>query len=138
MLVKPNEPDIHREYERALTLARLERYDEAREKFADFLSQKPDCCKAWVSWAQMEKRAESRGHGSSQRPREILQKGLTHNKNSACLIQAWGLTELKSGNVYAARTMLTRAVSIDSSFSPVLKWHPVVKVLGNIGSGSIL
>lgn len=57
-------------------------------------------CKAWVSYAQMEKRcALVGGHSASheaavvgskdrfQRCRTVLQRGLTINPNSACLVQ---------------------------------------------------
>jgi hypothetical protein len=45
-------------------------------------------CKAWVSYAQMEKR---HAHPSSverfERCRAVLQRGLTRNPTSACLVQ---------------------------------------------------
>jgi tetratricopeptide (TPR) repeat protein len=114
--------------DKALVFSRLERFDEARDTFSTYLRHQPLHCKAWVMWAQMEKRAEKftkDSGGSSLRAREILKKGLEINKGSACLITAWGLTELKSGNVYAAKRMLQRAAQIDPSISPVLRWDPV-------------
>lgn len=99
---------------------------EARDAFTQYLSKQPHSCRVWVMWAQMEKRAEARGNaGSSFRAREVLQKGLEINKDSACLISAWGLTELKRGNLYAAKAMLERAAEIDASVLPVLRWERV-------------
>jgi lipopolysaccharide biosynthesis regulator YciM len=76
----------------------------------------------WVSWAQLEKK-----HKGVDSAREVLQEGLAINKNSSCLIVAWGLLELKRGNAFAALLMLKRAAEIDPECSPVLRWKQVIE-----------
>eukprot|EP00775_Hariotina_reticulata_P002867 gene2867-3159_t len=113
-------------YEHALELSRQEQYEEARAVFEDLLRQYPSMCKAWVSYAQMERRL-----GRIADPfhfhmaRQILQKGLQLNPDSGCLAQAWGLLELQKGNLWAAIRLLERSVDMDPVLAPVLRWKPV-------------
>lgn len=127
-------------YVQALQLSRCQQYDVAREAFQTATSSDPDECKVWVAWAQMEKRAEKisgtgtvsdnvsdvrRRNLKFMRCRAVLQRGLELNPGSACLLQAWGLLELQSGNTFAALALLEQSVRADSSCSPVLRWRPV-------------
>lgn len=84
----------------------------------------PDHHKAWVSWAQLEKRIAQEERFA--KCRDVLQRGLTLNPNSVFLIQAWGLMELQRGNFFAAVMLLERCAQADPvRCSPVLKWKPV-------------
>eukprot|EP00208_Stichococcus_sp_RCC1054_P005463 CAMPEP_0206148528 /NCGR_PEP_ID=MMETSP1473-20131121/36881_1 /ASSEMBLY_ACC=CAM_ASM_001109 /TAXON_ID=1461547 /ORGANISM="Stichococcus sp, Strain RCC1054" /LENGTH=187 /DNA_ID=CAMNT_0053545891 /DNA_START=160 /DNA_END=723 /DNA_ORIENTATION=- len=128
-------------YTHALKLWRTENLDGAREAFQVATTSAPDEVKAWVSWAQMEKRAElkrrqleltgsSSGSGSGlnarfARCRAVLQQGLQLNPGSAQICQAWGLLELQAGNTWAALALLERSVRTDPACSPVLRWRTV-------------
>ncbi|GLC54770.1 hypothetical protein PLESTB_000904100 [Pleodorina starrii] len=107
----------------------------SRRTFEHLLTQQPSLCKAWVSWAQMEKRC----HRSNQserwhRCREVLQRGLELNPSSSCLIQAWGLMELQRGNWLAAVMLLERSARLDSRCVPVLSWQHVRTAKKTVGS----
>lgn len=95
-------------------------------------------CKAWVSYAQMEKRcARAPDSGCTDRwarCRQVLQRGLTANPSSSCLIQAWGLMELQRGNWLAAVMLLERSAMLDVACQPVLKWHVVQTAKKTVGS----
>lgn len=120
-------------YSRALQLAREEDYAGARAVFAALTSEYPDFYKAWVSWAQMEKR--SNPDERFMRCREVLQRGLTSNPQSAALIQAWGLMELQRGNFFAAVLLLERCARTDPArCAPVLKWKPVREARQTVGA----
>eukprot|EP00195_Chlamydomonas_chlamydogama_P006100 CAMPEP_0202908558 /NCGR_PEP_ID=MMETSP1392-20130828/46474_1 /ASSEMBLY_ACC=CAM_ASM_000868 /TAXON_ID=225041 /ORGANISM="Chlamydomonas chlamydogama, Strain SAG 11-48b" /LENGTH=180 /DNA_ID=CAMNT_0049597957 /DNA_START=179 /DNA_END=721 /DNA_ORIENTATION=- len=119
-------------YELALAHARANNWDIARSKFQQLVSKYPTACRGWVSWAQMEKRYPSTDR--FDRCRQVLQRGLEQNTNSACLIQAWGLMELQRGNLLAALMMLERAVKLEPSCSPVLKWRQVDTARKTVGS----
>jgi len=115
-------------YGRALDLARRERWEMARRVFRLTTSLYPDLCRAWVSWAQMEKRAgaameEDRSVLDFTACRAILKKGLELNPQSSCLIQAWGLMELQKGNTVAAVMLLDRCAQYDSACQPVTRWR---------------
>ncbi|PNH07477.1 hypothetical protein TSOC_006069 [Tetrabaena socialis] len=120
-------------YSEALELARVESFAEARVTFESLLSRQPTMCKAWVSWAQMEKRCH-RGSERWLRMRSILQRGLTLNPHSACLIQAFGLMELQRGNWLAAVMMLERCARLDANCVPVLRWQLVQNAKKTVGS----
>lgn len=110
-------------YECALDLARVEEYRAARKVFEALLVRYPNMCKAWVSYAQMEKRSTKHlTMERFERCRLVLQRGLQLNPTSACLAQAWGLMELQKGNFGAAVRLLERCVKLDPNNSPVLKW----------------
>ncbi|KAG2425458.1 hypothetical protein HXX76_013668 [Chlamydomonas incerta] len=84
----------------------------------------------------MEKRSH-RGSGHAdrwQRCRAILQRGLTLNPTSSCLIQAWGLMELQRGNWLAAVRLLERSARLDVSCRPVLQWQVVRTARNTVGS----
>ena len=117
---------------RALALARAEAYQEARVAFERLLRRYPTLCTAWTSYAQMEKRAALRGgvvSGGSDRfaaCRAVLQRALTLNPTSACLVQAWGLMELQKNNAWAAVKLLERGAQLDPRRNAaVLRWVPV-------------
>lgn len=130
-------------YSRALELARQEEDEKARKVFAGVCAGvslstphhttspypaltelHPDHHKAWVSWAQLEKRIAQEERFA--RCRDILQRGLTLNPDSVFLIQAWGLMELQRGNFFAAVVLLERCAQADPArCSPVLRWKPV-------------
>ncbi|GBF90047.1 hypothetical protein Rsub_02755 [Raphidocelis subcapitata] len=119
-----DDPDAS--YAVALELARAERYGAARDAFEALVRAHPHCCKAWVSYAQMEKRVGRNGEPERlQIARYILQRGLSSNPDSACLAQAWGLLELQRGNFWAAVRLLERCVVMEPANAPVLKWLPV-------------
>mmetsp|Transcript_4519 Transcript_4519/g.7653 ORF Transcript_4519/g.7653 Transcript_4519/m.7653 type:complete len:185 (-) Transcript_4519:649-1203(-) len=80
--------------------------------------------RAWVSWAMMEAKSSSSGDKFS-RCRDVLQRGLKENPTQACLLQAWGLAELKRDNWFAAVMLLERAVQLDPRLAPVLHWAVV-------------
>ena len=96
----------------------------------------PDNSKAWVSWAQAEKRAtrseKIEKENNSPAAVAVLQAGLSLNRNgppsaTAPLAQAWALLELQNGNAKAATALLARAGKEDPArCSPVLRWAPVV------------
>lgn len=77
---------------------------------------------------QMEKRNPANGARLQrmEAARAVLQRGLSANPHSACLVQAWGLLELQKGNLPAAVKMLDRSVTLDPARNaPVLQWQPV-------------
>lgn len=116
----------YRLYAYALTLSRAQDHESARRVFEILLARFPNFCKAWVSYAQMEKRlSRSSTAAGPSKCREILQRGLRLNPSSACLAQAWGLMELQRGNMWAAVRLLERCASLDSTCTPVLKWKLV-------------
>ncbi|KIZ02203.1 hypothetical protein MNEG_5750 [Monoraphidium neglectum] len=85
-----------RAYEAALELSRQQQHGAAREAFEELLRAHPNMCKAWVSYAQMEKRIGRLGDPQRLHiARFVLQRGLSSNPDSACLAQAWGLLELQ-------------------------------------------
>ncbi|DBA97504.1 hypothetical protein WJX77_006572 [Trebouxia sp. C0004] len=113
-------------YTQALQLARLQDQEEAaRTAFEECCRADPDNTKAWVSWAQFEKRVKKDHQDRFQSCRQVLQQGLTLNRTSAALIQAWGLMELQKGNILAAVLLLERSVQFEPRNSPVLRWRPV-------------
>mmetsp|Transcript_10585 Transcript_10585/g.28979 ORF Transcript_10585/g.28979 Transcript_10585/m.28979 type:complete len:206 (+) Transcript_10585:1438-2055(+) len=120
-LIKPD-------YEYVLEDARAKRtYEIAREKFEKYLQENPRECKAWVSYAMMEKRNNPHSPEAQHRAcRAILQRGLQLNPNSTCIIQAFGLLELRRNNSLAALMMLERCVRLDPKLHPVLNWSQVV------------
>jgi hypothetical protein len=97
----------------------------------------PSLSKAWVSWAQLEKRACP----DSRRAVAVLQvaaqrlmqqrgggddAGALLHQPAAPVLQAWALLELQRGNFLAATRLLARAVDADPErCSPVLRWAPV-------------
>ena len=125
-------------------------YERAFAVFERVVCLQPQNSKAWVSWAQAEKRAtresEGRGDGTDNGGGKsggsllppspaaaVLQAGLTLNRGgppsaTAPLAQAWALLELQRGNARAAVALLARAVREDpEKCSPVLRWAPVVE-----------
>ncbi|EFJ50551.1 hypothetical protein VOLCADRAFT_88469 [Volvox carteri f. nagariensis] len=97
-----------------------------RSTFEHLLHRQPSLCKAWVSWAQMEKRCHRFNQSERwHRCRAVLQRGLELNPSSSCLIQAWGLMELQRGNWLAAVMMLERSARLDDRCVPVLRWQHV-------------
>lgn len=120
-------------YGSALELARKQLYNEARDTFETLLSQHPHLCKAWVSYAQMEKRMNKHRPPYGQ-CREILQRGMLYNPSSACLAQAWGLMELQRGNLLGAIKLLERCVTLDPNLSPVLSWAQVQTARQTVGN----
>ena len=86
---------------RALHLARAQQFAPARQAFQSLLEESPGDVKAWISWAQMEKRGERACGDSDKYPRcrLVLQRALTHNlqnlPGAAQLCQAWGLLEVR-------------------------------------------
>lgn len=116
----------------AVTHAKANEFEAARASFQRLTEVHPHACKAYVSWAQMEKRMMD--DMRFLRCRNVLQAGTARNPDSACLIQAWGLMELQRGNFWAALMMLERAVKIDPKNSPVLKWVPVRTARQTVGS----
>lgn len=105
--------------------------------FEGLLTRQPGMCKAWVSYAQMEKRSRAtsgRGEERWQHCRSVLQRGLAANPTSACLVQAWGLMELQRGNILAAVMLLERCAVLDPSCRPVLRWHQVSSARQSVGS----
>lgn len=118
-------PSPYQLYSQALEYARDENFNAARVVFRRTLSQSPHLIKAWVSWAQMEKRSAGPGSERWNNCRYILQQALTLNPNDPYLIQAWGLMELNKGNLFAACLLLDRCAQVDPKHSPVLKWHVV-------------
>ncbi|KAK9860424.1 hypothetical protein WJX84_011109 [Apatococcus fuscideae] len=124
-------------YAEALKYARSQTFERARDAFADCVASCPSLVKAYISWAQMEKRSRTAGEQDDahlHRARVVLQRGLTRNPYSASLCQAWGLMELQKGNFLAAILLLERSVLYDPSFSPVLRWRQVIEARGTISS----
>jgi hypothetical protein len=66
-------------------------YAGARDAFQQCVALCPDFTKAWVSWAQLEKRVRSDSSAALgdhlQRCRTVLQRGLSLNPNNARLCQ---------------------------------------------------
>jgi len=110
-------------YHRALELARKQQYEKSRRVFQAISQAYPNLCRAWVSWAQMEKKA---GADSTvldyEGCRAVLQRGLQLNPRSSCLCQAWGLMELQKGNSLAAIKLLDRSAMYDPKCKPVQRW----------------
>ncbi|KAK9838973.1 hypothetical protein WJX74_007022 [Apatococcus lobatus] len=122
-------------YEAALKHARSQQFESARDAFADCVAACPSLVKAYISWAQMEKRSLLEGEQEGchlRRAQRVLQRGLTRNPYSASLCQAWGLLELQKGNFLAAVRLLDKSVVYDPSFSPVLRWRQVIDARSSI------
>ena len=107
-------------YRRSLELSRKSMIEEARIEFEKTLSDNPKLCKAWVSYAQMEKRI-----GNMPKCRSILRKGIKYNPESSCIIQALGLHEMQRDNLLLANELLKLAVILDPKNKPVLKWKRI-------------
>lgn len=114
-------------YQRALELARQERYEAARQAFEAVIEACPAWHKPWVSYAQMEKRAALHAsEGRWHRCRIVLQRALIAIPSSPHVIQAWGLMELNRGNLLAACRLLERSAVVDHrTCAPVLRWKLV-------------
>ncbi|KAL3149125.1 hypothetical protein ABBQ32_001964 [Trebouxia sp. C0010 RCD-2024] len=113
-------------YTQALQLARQQDQEAAaRTAFEICCTTHPDHTKAWVSWAQFEKRVKKDQQERFHSCRQVLQQGLSINRTSAALIQAWGLMELQKGNIVAAVLLLERSVQFEPRNRPVLKWRAV-------------
>lgn len=113
-------------YEKGLRFARHQNYKGARRAFQNCIAVIPEFSKAWVSWAQMEKRTVVEGREDNiERCRKILQQGLSLNPTDAKILQAWGLLELQRGNVLAAVLLLERCVQYEPTCRPVLQWRAV-------------
>ncbi|KAG2445198.1 hypothetical protein HYH02_008666 [Chlamydomonas schloesseri] len=83
----------------------------------------------------MEKQCHrSRDADRWERCRAVLQRGLTLNPTSSCLIQSWGLLELQRGNWLAAVRMLERCARLDVNCRPVLRWQVVQTARKTVGS----
>lgn len=122
-------------YHKALDLAREEQFTKAREAFRELTTTFPAFDKAWVSWAQMEKRCSGQTTQRFHHCREVLQRGLTMNPGSIKLVQAWGLMELQKGNLLAAVMMLERCAATDpDTCAPLLRWKPVRDAQKTVGS----
>lgn len=110
-------------------MARDEEYEAARAVFEQVVAIYPELTKAWVSYAQMEKRvgkcAGMQGVQRFNRCREVLQRAMTIHPTSPELTQAWGLMELQKGNLLAAVKLLERCAQQDPRNLPVLRWKPV-------------
>mmetsp|Transcript_35129 Transcript_35129/g.59125 ORF Transcript_35129/g.59125 Transcript_35129/m.59125 type:complete len:242 (+) Transcript_35129:3-728(+) len=111
-------------YEEALQHTRIQQYDRARRSFQNCVAVWPDFCRAWVSYAQMEKKF------SREDCRQVLQLGLKLNPRSDCLLQAWGLLELQEGNGLQAYGLLESSVRCGANAN-VLKWK-IVKCVSDI------
>ncbi|KAK3282480.1 hypothetical protein CYMTET_9784 [Cymbomonas tetramitiformis] len=109
-------------YEAALCHARSLRYSDARNEFKELLKTYPHFEKAWISYAQMEKRQ------SRAECRSILRDGLYENPRSASLLQAWGLLELQEGNNLAAYGLLHSSAKFDPRNAKVLAWKSVSEI----------
>jgi tetratricopeptide (TPR) repeat protein len=121
-------------YEKALRFARHQNHKAARRAFQTCIAVIPDFSKAWVSWAQMEKRTVAEGQGDGiERCRRILQQGLALNPTDAKILQAWGLLELQRGNVLAAVLLLERCVQYEPTCCPVLQWRAVQVAKQSVG-----
>ncbi|KAL4431107.1 hypothetical protein ABPG75_006363 [Micractinium tetrahymenae] len=121
-------------YSAALDLARSEQFDRARRVFQAAVTADPCLLKAWVSWAQMEKRSIPRGDdGRWDACRTVLQRGLLVNPNAPPLLQAWGLMEMQRGNWVAALLLLDRSARLEPRNTPVLRWKPVVEARRTLG-----
>jgi hypothetical protein len=76
LLPSPTYPPATAAYEAALELSRQQRYGAAREAFEALVREHPGMCKAWVSYAQMEKRIGRTGEPERLHiARYILQRG---------------------------------------------------------------
>lgn len=125
-------------YSTALELAREERFDAARQAFEEVVVACPCWQKPWVSYAQMEKRAAQCSEQRWSKCREILQRALVLNPESVEVIQAWGLMELKKGNLLPAVRLLERCVSFDPvRCEAVLRWKPVAEARNTVSSRKI-
>jgi len=111
-------PSREKLYEEALQHTRIQQYDHARRSFQNCVAVWPDFCRAWVSYAQMEKKF------SREDCRQVLQLGLKLNPRSDCLLQAWGLLELQEGNGLQAYGLLESSVRCGANAN-VLKWKIV-------------
>eukprot|EP00879_Flechtneria_rotunda_P021515 GHRR01022676.1.p1 GENE.GHRR01022676.1~~GHRR01022676.1.p1 ORF type:complete len:140 (+),score=15.73 GHRR01022676.1:193-612(+) len=103
--VKHSLPSSSQQDRYCLELSRQEHYHQAREAFEALLEQHPRLCKAWVSYAQMERRL-GRTHDPLRMEvaRQILQRGLQRNPDSGCLAQV-GVTPASA--LVAAQATLT-------------------------------
>jgi len=103
-------------YAAAMLHNRNEEYMLARRAFTRCLHNDPQFARAWVSYAQMEKRL-----GYRKRGRKLLQMGLRSSPRSPVLLQAWGLHELQEGNGLMAYGLLSsRCVLLNQVTAAVL------------------
>jgi len=113
-------------YKLAMEHNRHQEYVLARRAFTRCLKLDTAYSRAWVSYAQMEKRLGNRARG-----RQILQMGLRRSPRDYALLQAWGLHELQEGkevNNLMAYGLLTSSVKYNPKLSGVLKWKAVKEI----------
>lgn len=106
--------------------------------------QTPEHAKAWISYAQMEKRRElvnakedpctpehnKKDMEKYRTARSILYRGLRHNPASVLILQAWGLLEMQRENYWAAARLLQRCANTDPErCGYLLRWKPVRDVM---------
>lgn len=145
-------------YEAALELAREEQFSKARQAFELATTACPVWERPWISWAQvspsppamprpgllssyispaprlqMERRSAESSEERVRRCREVLQRALALNPCSWRVVQAWGLMELKRGNLLPAVLLLQRCAASDPSCAPVLRWQPVIEAVKTVG-----
>lgn len=106
-------------YQKALFHARQRNYECSRQAFETYLQKSPHHCKAWISFAQMERQT------NRARCSYVLRKGLRENPDSACILQALGLYELKRKNYKLSKDLLLKSVQIDPAMAAVLRWKQV-------------
>lgn len=111
-------------YNTGLQHARKKKYRSARRILSQCAILHPTFERAWVSLAQMEKKAGDRDTGEL-----VLRQGLRQNPKSSAILLALGLHLLQeedSKRKLQALGLVRSAVKYDPESSrPVLKWKPV-------------
>ncbi|KXZ42712.1 hypothetical protein GPECTOR_122g453 [Gonium pectorale] len=114
-----------------MALARERRFDDAVGAFEDFLRREPNHDQAWIAYAQMSKKRYMQ-QGAPALAYEacgsVLDRGIVANAASGQLWQARGLLELQQGKAVEAKKLLEKAVALDESLAPVLRWKAVREV----------
>ncbi|KAL6748628.1 hypothetical protein V8C86DRAFT_2873193 [Haematococcus lacustris] len=115
------------DYQRALEATRAQDYETATSAFESFLSREPQHAKAWVSFAQMQrKRLGCLGPSAADDAcRSVLQRAMASAPDSGQVVQALGLLELRSGRPDLALPLLQAAVQKEPRLAPVLQWQAV-------------
>jgi tetratricopeptide (TPR) repeat protein len=71
----------------------------------------------WLLLALLEQKV-----GEPARARAAFQEGIQLCPSCARLTQAYALFESKQGNMFTALALARRAVALDPSLSPILRW----------------
>lgn len=114
-------------YNEALRLARTQEFETANSSFEALVTKYPDHTKAWISYAQLQKkRFKQVGPAiGCTACKEVLERAFAVNPSNGKIVQALGLIEMQMSGPASALPYLEKAVELDPSLKAVLSWQQV-------------